>query len=245
MSQNNKNSDNNTRSTWRVDVMSLYPEMFPGSLGLSIAGRALENNIWSINGTQIRDFAEGKHKNVDDTPTGGGAGMVLRADVLAKCIDAVQQPGDTRPLIYLSPRGKMLDQKRVRELCDGDGIILLCGRFEGVDQRLLDHKNIEEISIGDYILSGGEVAALTLLDACVRLLPEVMGSKHSGDDESFENDLLEYPHYTKPRVWQGLEAPEVLRSGDHGKIAKWRKAQAEKITKAKRPDLWAKYDAKH
>lgn len=224
---------------WQASVMTLYPEMFPGSLGMSIAGRALENGAWSCETVQIRDYAEGKHKNVDDTPTGGGAGMVLRPDVLAKCIAATRRDGDTRPLIYLSPRGKTLTQKRVRELAQGAGVILLCGRFEGVDQRLLDHEDIEEISLGDYILSGGEIAALTLLDACVRLLPDVMGSQHSGDDESFENGLLEYPHYTKPREWQGLEAPEVLRSGDHKKIAEWRKAQSEKITQDRRPDLWA------
>lgn len=221
--------------------MTLYPEMFPGSLGMSIAGRALDEGRWSCETTQIRDYAEGKHKNVDDTPTGGGAGMVLRPDVLAKCIEATQAKDDTRPLIYLSPRGKTLTQKRVRELATGEGVILLCGRFEGVDQRLLDHKNIEEISIGDYILSGGEIAALTLLDACIRLLPDVMGSQHSGDDESFENGLLEYPHYTKPREWQGLEAPEILRSGNHAKIANWRKAQSQKITKQRRPDLWNAY----
>lgn len=221
--------------------MTLYPEMFPGSLGVSIAGRALKNGRWACETTQIRDYAEGKHKNVDDTPTGGGAGMVLRPDVLSKCIAATKLEGDERPLIYLSPRGKTLTQQRVRELAAGEGVILLCGRFEGVDQRLLDHENIEEISIGDYILSGGEVAALTLLDACVRLLPDVMGSHASGDDESFENGLLEYPHYTKPREWHGLEAPDILRSGDHGKIAKWRHEQAQKVTQERRPDLWAKY----
>lgn len=209
---------------------------------MSIAGRALENNVWSIDTTQIRNFAEGKHKNVDDTPTGGGAGMVLRPDVLSKAIENTRKAGDKRPLIFLSPRGKMLDQKRVRQLSEGEGVILLCGRFEGVDQRLLDQEDIEEISIGDYILSGGEVAALTLIDACVRLLPDVMGSKLSGDDESFENGLLEYPHYTKPREWQGIEAPEILRSGNHGKIANWRHEQAIKITQERRPDLWAKYD---
>ncbi|MGL1921140.1 MAG: tRNA (guanosine(37)-N1)-methyltransferase TrmD [Hyphomicrobiales bacterium] len=226
---------------WRVSVMTLYPDMFPGSLGMSIAGRALAAGRWLCETTQIRDYAEGKHKNVDDTPTGGGAGMVLRPDVLSKCINSTRTDGDTRPLIYLSPRGKTLTQQRVRELTAGEGVILLCGRFEGVDQRLLDHENIEEISIGDYILSGGEVAALTLLDACVRLLPEVMGSQHSGEDESFENGLLEYPHYTKPREWQGLEAPDILRSGDHGKISKWRKQQSEKITQERRPDLWDAY----
>ena len=223
--------------------MTLYPDMFPGSLGMSIAGRALKNAAWSLDTIQIRDYAEGKHKNVDDTPTGGGAGMVLRPDVLAKCIDATKQQSDNRPLIYLSPRGKVLNQKRVRELSQGEGVILLCGRFEGVDQRLLDHENIEEISIGDYILSGGEMAALTLIDACVRLLPDVMGSKFSGHDESFENGLLEYPHYTKPREWQGLEAPAILRSGDHAKIANWRHEQAKKITQDRRPDLWDKYIA--
>ena len=221
--------------------MTLYPEMFPGSLGVSIAGRALKNGRWSCETVQIRDYAEGKHKNVDDTPTGGGAGMVLRPDVLSECIVATKPEGDARPLIYLSPRGKTLTQERVRELAAGEGVILLCGRFEGVDQRLLDLENIEEISIGDYILSGGEVAALTLLDACVRLLPDVMGSHASGEDESFENGLLEYPHYTKPREWQGLEAPDILRSGDHGKIAKWRREQAKKVTQERRPDLWAKY----
>ncbi|MCJ8324988.1 MAG: tRNA (guanosine(37)-N1)-methyltransferase TrmD [Rhizobiales bacterium] len=239
MRQNNNQTT--TQNTWRASVMTLYPEMFPGSLGMSIAGRALAAGTWSCETTQIRDFGTGKHKNVDDTPTGGGAGMVLRPDVLSQCIKATRLAGDVRPLIYLSPRGKPLTQQKVRELAQGDGVILLCGRFEGVDQRLLDAEDIEEISLGDYILSGGEVAALTLLDACVRLLPEVMGSEHSGDDESFENGLLEYPHYTKPREWQGQVAPDVLRSGDHGKIAKWRHEQAVKTTQKRRPDLWQAY----
>ncbi len=211
---------------------------------MSLAGRALENNIWSLNTTQIRDFAKGKHKNVDDTSTGGGAGMVLRPDVLGDCIAATRQKSDKRPLIYLSPRGKPLTQNRVKQLAKGNGVIILCGRFEGVDQRLLDHEDIEEISLGDYILSGGEVAALTLLDACIRLLPNVMGSSQSATEESFEAGLLEYPHYTKPKTWQNLTAPEVLTSGNHKKIAQWRHEQAKKTTQLHRPDLWDIYNAK-
>jgi tRNA (guanine37-N1)-methyltransferase len=220
-------------------VLTLYPEMFPGPLGVSLAGRALAEGRWSLHAVQIRDFATDKHRSVDDTPAGGGAGMVMRADVLAAAIDATAMPD--RPLLAMSPRGAPLTQARVRALADGPGVTLLCGRFEGIDQRLFDARPIEEVSIGDYILSGGEMAALTLLDACVRLLPGVMGAASSGDDESFEQGLLEYPHYTRPVEWEGRTIPEVLRSGDHAKIKAWRHAQAEIVTRSRRPDLWERH----
>jgi len=220
-------------------VLTLYPEMFPGPLGASLAGRALADGRWSINPVQIRDFATDKHRSVDDTPAGGGAGMVMRADVLASAIDAAAPPH--LPLLAMSPRGSPLTQGRVRALAAGPGIAILCGRFEGIDQRLFEARAIEEVSIGDYILSGGEMAALTLLDACVRLLPGVMGAASSGDDESFETGLLEYPHYTRPTTWEGRTIPEVLRSGDHARIKAWRHAQAEIETRSRRPDLWERH----
>lgn len=224
-------------SGWQASVLTLYPEMFPGPLGTSLSGRALGKNIWSCEPTNIRNFATDKHRTVDDTPSGGGAGMVLKADIVAKAIDAVTQPDDQRPRILMSPRGAPLTQARVRELANGPGAIILCGRFEGVDQRVIDARNLEEISIGDYILSGGEIAAIALIDACVRLLPGVMGAQASGEEESFENGLLEYPHYTRPAVWEGHEIPAVLTSGDHGAVEKWRREQSEKITRERRPDL--------
>jgi tRNA (guanine37-N1)-methyltransferase len=204
-----------------------------------LAGEALKTGRWSLVVHDIRDHGLGKHRAVDDSPAGGGAGMVLRADVLANAIDAAVMPHDQRPLLLMSPRGKPLTQAMVREWASGSGIVIVCGRFEGVDERVIEGRNLQEISIGDYILSGGEPAALVLLDACVRLLPGVMGKVESGEDESFENGLLEYPHYTKPREWEGRDIPEILLSGDHGKIAKWRREQAERLTRERRPDLRA------
>ena len=220
--------------SFRATVLTLYPEMFPGHLGQSLAGRALENGVWSLQTVQIRDFAEGKHCNVDDTPAGGGAGMVMRADVLARVIDSVAHEG---PRLLLSPRGTPLTQARVRELSQGAGVTLICGRFEGVDQRVIEARQLEEVSIGDYILSGGEPAALVLLDAIVRLLPGVMGNEASGISESFEGGLLEYPHYTKPPEFEGLGIPDVLISGNHKKIGEWRREKALELTRARRPDL--------
>jgi tRNA (guanine37-N1)-methyltransferase len=227
-------------SVFRADVLTLFPDMFPGSLGLSLAGEALKQGTWSLTAHDIRDHGLGKHRAVDDTPAGGGAGMVIRADVLANAIDAVVQPNDPRPRLLMSPRGKPLTQEMVRTWAMGDGVVIICGRFEGVDERVIEGRNLQEISIGDYILSGGEPAALVLLDACVRLLPGVMGKTESGEDESFENGLLEYPHYTRPREWEGREIPEILLSGDHGKIAKWRREDSERITRERRPDLLKK-----
>lgn len=221
---------------FRATVLTLYPEMFPGHLGHSLSGKALERGQWSLDAVQIRDFAEDKHRTVDDTPAGGGAGMVLKPDVLARAIDHVSE-GDDRPRLLMSPRGRPLTQQRVRELADGPGTIIVCGRFEGVDQRVIDGRNLEEVSIGDYILSGGEPAAMILLDAVVRILPGVMGNALSGVHESFEGGLLEHPHYTRPQVFEGAEIPAVLTSGNHGAIEKWRRAEAEKLTAERRPDL--------
>jgi tRNA (guanine37-N1)-methyltransferase len=227
--------------SWQATVLTIFPEMFPGPLGASLAGKALADGRWALSAIDIRDFAEGKHRSVDDTPAGGGAGMVMRADIAAAAIDAARRtvlPG--APAIYLSPRGLPLTQARVRELAAGPGVILLCGRFEGIDERVLEARGIEEISIGDYVLSGGELAALVLIDACVRLLPGVAGNESSLAEESFAEGLLEYPHYTRPREFEGRQIPEVLLSGDHERIAKWRREQAEKLTRDRRPDLWAK-----
>lgn len=223
--------------SFRATVLTLYPEMFPGALGLSLAGKALERGDWSLETVQIRDFGLGRHRAVDDTPAGGGAGMVLRADVLGAAIDHAAPEGNPRPRLLMSPRGKPLTQARVRELADGPGAVIVCGRFEGVDQRVIEARQLEEVSIGDYILSGGEPAALVLLDAVVRLLPGVMGNEASGGEESFENGLLEHPHYTRPPEWEGRPIPEVLMSGNHGRIAAWRREQAEKLTAERRPDL--------
>ena len=219
-------------------VLTLYPEMFPGPLGISLAGRALEEGLWSLDTVHIRDFATDKHRSVDDTPAGGGAGMVLRPDVLAAAIESV---ADGRPMLALTPRGKPLTQARVRDLAAGKGVILLCGRFEGFDERIFEARPVEEVSIGDYVLSGGEIGAMAILDACVRLLPGVMGAASSGEEESFEQGLLEYPHYTRPVTWEGRTIPEVLRSGDHAKIAAWRKARSEEDTRLRRPDLWERH----
>jgi tRNA (guanine37-N1)-methyltransferase len=215
-------------------VLTLYPEMFPGPLGMSIAGRALGEGAWSLETVQIRDFATDKHRSVDDTPAGGGAGMVLRADVLAAALDSV---ADARPKLALTPRGKPLTQARVRELAAGEGVVLLCGRFEGFDERIFEAREVEEVSVGDYVLSGGELGAMVILDACVRLLPGVMGAASSGEEESFETGLLEYPHYTRPVDWEGRTIPEVLRSGDHARIAAWRHERASEDTRLWRPDL--------
>ena len=215
-------------------VLTLYPEMFPGPLGLSLAGRALADGLWNLETRNIRDFATDKHRSVDDTPAGGGAGMVLRADVLAAALNSV---ADGRPMLALTPRGAPLTQARVRFLASGPGAVLLCGRFEGFDERIFEARALEPISVGDYVLSGGELGAMVLLDACVRLLPGVMGAASSGEEESFETGLLEYPHYTRPVTWEGRTIPEVLRSGDHAKIAAWRHARALEDTRLRRPDL--------
>jgi tRNA (guanine37-N1)-methyltransferase len=225
--------------TWTARILSLYPEMFPGPLGESLAGKGLSEGAWNLEVTNIRDFAVGKHHNVDDSPFGGGAGMVMRADVLGPAIDKVAEGAGGRDrLIYFSPRGRVMDQAFVRELADGSGATLICGRFEGIDQRVLDARNVEEVSLGDFILSGGEIAALALLDAVVRLLPGVTGNSESLEEESFAEGLLEYPHYTRPPVWEGREVPEVLLSGHHGKIKEWRRRQSEELTKERRRDLW-------
>jgi tRNA (guanine37-N1)-methyltransferase len=220
--------------SFRATVLTLYPEMFPGFLGLSLSGKALGAGLWSLDTVQIRDFATGKHRNIDDTPAGGGAGMVMRADVLARAIDSVDGAG---PRLLLSPRGAPLTQARVRELSQGTDVTLICGRFEGVDQRVIDARHLEEVSIGDYILSGGEPAAMIMLDAIVRLLPGVMGNEASGASESFEGGLLEYPHYTRPQEFEGVEIPEVLTSGNHAKVEQWRRDMALKLTRERRPDL--------
>jgi tRNA (guanine37-N1)-methyltransferase len=222
---------------WRATVLTIFPEMFPGPLGVSLAGKALQKGLWALETSDIRSHATDKHRTVDDTPAGGGPGMVMKADVLARAIDAA---GADRPRLMMSPRGAQLTQRRVMELAAGPGAIILCGRFEGVDERVIAARGLEEVSIGDFVLSGGETAALTLLDACVRLLPGVMGAQASGTEESFADGLLEYPQYTRPQVFEGLPIPEVLLSGDHGKIAAWRRAQAERLTRERRPDLWAR-----
>lgn len=225
--------------SFQAVVLTLFPEMFPGPLGVSLAGKALEDGIWRLESVDIRAFARDKHRTVDDSPFGGGAGMVMRPDVLDAAIRASRPDGS--PLIYLTPRGRLLDQARVRELAAGPGVTVVCGRYEGVDQRLLDAHAVEEVSLGDFILSGGETAALAMLDAIVRLLPGVVGKTESLEDESFETGLLEYPHYTRPDPWNGVEVPEVLKSGHHAKVKAWRLAQAEEATKARRPDLWERY----
>ncbi len=229
--------------TYRTTVLTLYPEMFPGPLGHSLAGTALESGLWALKTLDIRGFATDRHRSVDDTPAGGGAGMVLRVDVLATALDAAIADAPLAAVVALTPRGKPLTQDRVKALAAGPGVTILCGRFEGFDERLFEGRQIEEISVGDYVLSGGEPAALVLLDAIVRLLPGVMGSEQTLAEESFDAGLLEYPHYTRPREWEGRVIPEVLLSGDHAKIAAWRKLQAEERTRLWRPDLWARYMA--
>ena len=228
------------RTAWQATVLTLFPEMFPGPLGISLLGQAQEAKIWSLDAIQIRDFGIGRHRQVDDTPVGGGAGMVLRADVLAPALDHARTKSPDAPLIYLSPRGERLTQPLVRQLASGPGVTLLAGRFEGIDERVIEGRNLREISIGDYVLAGGELAAMVLIEACVRLLPGVLGASASLENESFENGLLEYPQYTKPREWEGRTAPGVLLSGDHKKIELWRRAESERLTAARRPDLLSK-----
>ena len=227
--------------SFKATVLTLYPEMFPGPLGISLAGRALESGAWSMEAVQIRDFAADRHRTVDDTPAGGGAGMVLKVDVLAAAIDHARGQNPQAPVLAMTPRGRPLTQARVRELAAGPGAIVLCGRFEGFDERIFAGRDVEEVSVGDIVLSGGEPAAIMLLDACIRLLPGVMGAASSGVEESFENGLLEYPHYTRPVLWEGRTIPEVLRSGDHAKIAAWRKERGEHDTRLRRPDLWERH----
>ncbi len=222
---------------FRATIFTLYPDFFPGPLGQSLSGDGLARGLWALETRQIRDHGLGRHKSVDDTPAGGGPGMVIRADVLAASLDAGLGADDARPRLLMSPRGRPLTQSRVRELAHGPGVAIVCGRFEGVDERAIEARGLEEVSIGDYVLSGGELAAMVLLDACVRLIPGVMGKLESGSDESFESGLLEYPHYTRPRDFEGRNIPDVLLSGDHAKIAAWRREQALAITKARRPDL--------
>jgi tRNA (guanine37-N1)-methyltransferase len=225
-------------SVWRATVLTIFPEAFPGPLGASLAGKALDGGVWSLEVVDIRDFARDRHRSVDDAPFGGGAGMVMRADVVDAALAAV---ADDRPVIYLTPRGRPLEQRQVRAWAEGPGLQALCGRYEGVDQRVLEARAVAEVSIGDYVLSGGELAAMVVIDACVRLLPGVVGNAASPGEESFERGLLEYPHYTRPATWQGREVPEVLLSGHHGNVARWRHEAAEQTTRERRPDLWARY----
>ena len=227
---------------WRASILTIFPEMFPGPLGVSLAGKALASGIWSLDSHDIRASATDKHRTVDDTPAGGGPGMVMKSDVLARALDTV--PHDKRPRLLMSPRGTPLTQARAAELAAGQGVVIVCARFEGVDERLISARQLEEVSLGDFVLSGGEIAALALLDACVRLLPGVMGKEASAAEESFADGLLEYPQYTRPPVWEGQPIPEVLTSGDHAKVAAWRRAEAERLTKERRPDLWAAYLAR-
>ncbi|MEX1147388.1 MAG: tRNA (guanosine(37)-N1)-methyltransferase TrmD [Sphingomonadales bacterium] len=238
---------------WTARILTLFPEMFPGPLGISLAGKAIKNGLWSLETLDIRDFARDKHRTVDDTPAGGGPGMVMRADVLARAIDAAAdrlpdgaepQGSDSWPLIYLSPRGRVMDQGLVRELATAQGVTLLCGRYEGIDERVLDARPVMEVSLGDFVLSGGEIAAMALIDAAVRLLPGVLGEPATLNEESFEGDLLEYPQYTRPPTFEGREIPEVLLSGHHQQIAAWRRAEAERLTRERRPDLWQRHQAR-
>jgi len=228
---------------WRASVLTIFPEMFPGPLGVSLAGKALSSGIWSLDIHDIRNAATDKHRTVDDTPAGGGPGMVVKADVLARALDSV--PHDIRPRLLMSPRGKPLTQGRVAELAHGQGAVIVCARFEGVDERVITTRKLEEVSLGDFVLSGGEIAALALIDACVRLLPGVMGKEASAAEESFADGLLEYPQYTRPPVFEGEPIPEVLVSGDHAKVARWRRDEAERLTRERRPDLWAAYRARN
>lgn len=223
--------------SFAADIVTLFPELFPGPLGASVIGRGLNERLWSLRVTQLREFATDRHRTVDDTPAGGGPGMVLKPDILAAAIDAVSPPDDRRPRLLMSPRGTPLTQARARELAAGPGAVIVCGRFEGVDQRVIEARHLEEISIGDYVLAGGEVAAMVLLEAVVRLIPGVLGAEESHADESFEQGLLEYPQYTRPQVFEGREIPAVLTSGDHGKVNEWRRAEAEALTRSHRPDL--------
>lgn len=229
------------KSPWTATVLTLFPEMFPGPLGCSIAGKALADRLWALETVDIRRFAYDKHATVDDAPFGGGPGMVMRPDVVDAALASL--PADGRATIYLTPRGRLVDQARVRALAEGPGVALLCGRYEGIDARVIEARGLEELSLGDFVLSGGEIAALAVIDAAVRLLPGVVGTAASLDEESFAQGLLEYPHYTRPQVWNGLSVPEVLASGHHEKIKAWRRAQAEELTRRRRPDLWARHMA--
>lgn len=233
----------NANKVWSSTILTLFPEMFPGPLGVSLAGKALIDEIWLLETVNIRDFTNDGYHGIDDAPFGGGAGMVMKADVVDKALQSVPRIREF-PIIYLTPRGRPLNQVRVRELSDGEGVVILCGHYEGVDNRVIEAWDMEEISVGDFILSGGEIAALTLIDSCVRLLPGVAGNSESAVEESFETGLLEYPHYTRPREWNGREVPEVLISGHHNKVKDWRQRQSEKITKKRRPDLWEQYNTK-
>ncbi|HKD24921.1 MAG TPA: tRNA (guanosine(37)-N1)-methyltransferase TrmD [Xanthobacteraceae bacterium] len=226
---------------WHATVLTIFPELFPGPLGASLAGKGRAHGLWSLEAVDIRDFATDRHRSVDDTPAGGGPGMIMRADVLGRAIDAV--PGGQRPRLLMSARGRRLNQTLVRELVEGPGVVVACGRFEGVDERVIARRGLVEVSIGDYVLAGGELAAMVLIDACVRLIPGVMGKERSAADESFSANLIEYPQFTRPQVWEGLTIPEVLTSGDHGKVDAWRRAEAERLTRERRPDLWAAYQA--
>ncbi|MCJ8138778.1 tRNA (guanosine(37)-N1)-methyltransferase TrmD [Falsirhodobacter halotolerans] len=231
---------------WRAQIITLFPEAFPGTLGLSLTGKALDLGLWALDTIDLRPFGEGRHRNVDDTPAGGGAGMVLRPDVVSRALDqAAAQAAPGSPVIYLSPRGKPFDQAMAQRWSEGPGVTLLCGRFEGVDQRVIDHYGIEEVSLGDFVMTGGEIAAQALIDATVRLIPRVIGNHASTEEESFSAGLLEFPQYTKPSVWQDREIPEVLLSGHHANISRWRKDLAERLTKERRPDLWRAYCARH
>ncbi len=228
---------------WNARILTLLPEMYPGPLGLSLAGKALENGIWGLETLDIRGFARDKHRSVDDTPAGGGPGMVMRADILGQAVDAAIAKAPGNDVVYLSPRGRRFDQAMATEWAARDGVTLICGRFEGIDERVLDARPIIEVSLGDFVLSGGDVAALAMLDACVRLLPGVVGTAETLVEESFQSGLLEYPHYTRPQAWEGRTIPEVLTSGDHAKVKAWRQAEAERITRLRRPDLWERYEA--
>lgn len=224
--------------TWRASILTLFPDMFPGPLGLSLAGRAMESGIWSLQAVNIRDFATDRHRTVDDTPFGGGAGMVMRPDIVDAAVASVD---DGRPLLCLTPRGRRFTQADARRLAEGDGVVMLCGRYEGIDQRVIDARGMEEVSLGDFVLSGGDLAAMAMLDSAVRLLPGVMGAVASAEEESFSAGLLEYPHYTRPAEWRGRAVPPVLVSGNHGAVAAWRHGEAERVTRERRPDLWAEY----
>jgi tRNA (guanine37-N1)-methyltransferase len=236
-----KEGSEKRQTMWRSTVLTIFPEMFPGPLGASLAGKA-SGRLWSLEAVDIRDFATDKHRSVDDTPAGGGPGMVMRADIIARAIDAAA--ADLRPRLLMSPRGRLLTQARVRELAGGPGVTILCGRFEGIDERVIAGRDLEEVSIGDYVLSGGEIAATVLIDACVRLIPGVMGKEASAAEESFSDGLLEYPQFTRPQIWEGRAIPEVLLSGDHAKVRTWRREEAQRLTRERRPDLWAAQEAK-
>ena len=229
-------------STWKVDMLTIFPEMFLGPLGLSIAGKALERGLWTFEATDIREFASDRHKTVDDTPCGGGPGMVMRADVIDSALSSISEIGD-RPVVYLTPRGKTFDQQMAKDFANGPGIVLVCGRYEGIDERFLDMHKPQQVSLGDFVLSGGEPAAIAITDSCVRLIPGILGDIESLSEESFERGLLEYPHYTRPQVWRGRSVPEVLLSGHHEKISAWRRKQSERLTRNHRPDLWSAYIA--